>query len=67
MELLSATTKLFFKRPPEVHKMLGRLFHVAISETSQIDVRERALLYYRLLKADVDEVCVLCRVHITLR
>lgn len=27
-EILSATMKLFFKRPPEVHRMLGRLLKV---------------------------------------
>lgn len=56
MELLTATVKLFFKRPPEVQKMLGRLLKDAIAETSQIDVRDRALLYYRLLKYDIHEV-----------
>lgn len=55
MELLTATVKLFFKRPPEVQKMLGRLLKDAIAETSQIDVRDRALLYYRLLKYDIHE------------
>jgi len=55
MELLSSTMKLFFRRPPEVHKMLGRLLKQAISDTAKIDVRDRALLYYRLLKLDVHE------------
>jgi vesicle coat complex subunit len=55
IELLSATMKLFFKRPPEVQKMLGRLFKVAIEDTSNVDVRDRALLYYRLLQHDVHE------------
>ena len=55
IELLSATMKLFFKRPPEVQKMLGRLFKAAIEDTSNVDVRDRALLYYRLLQHDVHE------------
>jgi len=55
MELLSATMKLFFKRPPEVHKMLGKLLKAAISDTTKIDVRDRALMYYRLLKLDIHE------------
>eukprot|EP00457_Paulinella_chromatophora_P002126 gb/GEZN01002130.1/.p1 GENE.gb/GEZN01002130.1/~~gb/GEZN01002130.1/.p1 ORF type:complete len:811 (-),score=160.01 gb/GEZN01002130.1/:195-2393(-) len=55
LELLSATTKLFFKRPPEVQAMLGRLLKKAIEDLSRIDVRDRALLYYRLLRLDVQE------------
>lgn len=76
-ELLTATTKLFFKRPPEVQKMLGRLFKACLdddagaatpaantaasgaaavggAEASAL-VRDRALLYYRLLRANVKE------------
>jgi len=56
MELLTAAMKLFFKRPPELQKMLGRLLQKATQETSHTDVRDRALLYYRLLSYDVHEV-----------
>ncbi|KAI9908320.1 hypothetical protein PsorP6_016183 [Peronosclerospora sorghi] len=49
LELLAATMKLFFKRPPEVQSMLGRLLEMAINESNHQDVRDRALLYYRLL------------------
>ena len=45
--------KLFFKRPPEVQAMLGRLLDTAISDVSDTDVHDRALLYYRLLCHDV--------------
>ena len=50
-QLLIATMKLFFKRPPEVHAMLGRLLSTAVNDTSNQDVHDRALLYYRLLQA----------------
>ncbi|EGZ26602.1 hypothetical protein PHYSODRAFT_536781 [Phytophthora sojae] len=50
LELLAATMKLFFKRPPEVQSMLGRLLGSAINESNHQDVRDRALLYYRLLE-----------------
>jgi vesicle coat complex subunit len=53
--LLTTTTKLFFKRPPEVKAMLGRLFKTAIEDVSRVDVRDRALVYYRLLQVDVNE------------
>eukprot|EP00397_Hematodinium_sp_SG-2012_P010110 GEMP01010216.1.p1 GENE.GEMP01010216.1~~GEMP01010216.1.p1 ORF type:complete len:806 (+),score=184.17 GEMP01010216.1:132-2549(+) len=52
--LLTVTAKLFFKRPPEVRDCLGRLLQHAI-ESSHPDVKDRALLYYRLLQHDVEE------------
>lgn len=79
MELLTATMKLFFKRPPELKNTLAKLLRLAIntvpsssapilamgssaaaadaapSKTIHIDVRDRALLYYRLLQFDVHE------------
>lgn len=50
LELLAATMKLFFKCPPEMQSMLGRLLGSAINESNHQDVRDRALLYYRLLE-----------------
>ncbi len=55
LELLSAATRLFFRRPAEMQAMLGRLFEVAISDASFTDVHDRAMLYYRLLRFDVRE------------
>lgn len=49
LEILSATLKLFFKRPAEVQSMLGRLLLAATSDSRNQDVHDRALLYYRLL------------------
>jgi AP-4 complex subunit beta-1 len=53
LEILSSTMKLFFKRPPETQKMLGRLFETSIQDTSHVDVHDRALYYYRLLKTNL--------------
>lgn len=50
LQLLTATVKLFFKRPPEVQKMLGRLLKAACEDTGAMDVRDRAMFYYRLLQ-----------------
>lgn len=50
MALLTTTMKLFFKRPPEVHKMLGKLLQDATEDVSNQDLHDRALLYYRLLR-----------------
>ena len=55
MELLTATMKLFFKRPPELKLMLGQLLKKAVDDASKVDVRDRAMLYYRLLARDVHE------------
>lgn len=54
-ELLTTTMKLFFKRPPEVQKILGRLLAEAASDYSHANVRDRALFYYRLLSKDINE------------
>ncbi|XP_003383030.1 PREDICTED: AP-4 complex subunit beta-1-like [Amphimedon queenslandica] len=53
LQLLSATMKMFFKRPPECQEMLGRLLEYCIEEETDMLLRDRALLYYRLLKKDV--------------
>ncbi|TDH69563.1 hypothetical protein CCR75_002554 [Bremia lactucae] len=55
LELLAATMKLFFKRPPEMQSMLGRLLGSAINDSNNQDVRDRALLYYRLLEQQPTE------------
>eukprot|EP00933_Yihiella_yeosuensis_P036911 TRINITY_DN30749_c5_g1_i1.p1 TRINITY_DN30749_c5_g1~~TRINITY_DN30749_c5_g1_i1.p1 ORF type:complete len:865 (+),score=177.28 TRINITY_DN30749_c5_g1_i1:241-2595(+) len=55
LETLTAAVKLFFCRPPEMQEMLGRLFEKAIQESAHPDVRDRALLYYRLLEHSPEE------------
>lgn len=54
LQLLTASMKVFFKRPPEMHAMLGRLFACALNETNNQDLHDRALLYYRLLSSNVN-------------
>jgi AP-4 complex subunit beta-1 len=49
--LLTATVRLFFQRPPEVQRMLGRLLALATNDVSSQDLHDRALLYYRLLRS----------------
>jgi len=51
--LLTATFKLFFKRAPEVKKMLARFLEQLITNANETDLRQRAVFYYRLLKTDV--------------
>jgi AP-4 complex subunit beta-1 len=54
LQLLTATMKLFMQRPPEVQRMLGRLLRQALNDSTNQDLHDRALLYYRLLSADVN-------------
>ena len=54
LQMLSSTMKLFYKRPPEMQAMLGRLLSSAVNDNSNQDVHDKALLYYRLLMSDVD-------------
>lgn len=52
--LLAATVRLFFLRPPEMQKMLGRLLKKATEDASSQDLHDRALFYYRLLRSSPD-------------
>lgn len=52
--LLTSTVKLFFMRPPEVQRMLGRLLAKATDDVTSQDLHDRALLYYRLLRSGAD-------------
>ncbi|KDO31239.1 hypothetical protein SPRG_19532 [Saprolegnia parasitica CBS 223.65] len=61
LELLAASLKLFFKRPPEMQSMLGRLLHAGVNDTTNQDVRDRALFYYRLLSQDVNSAATIVR------
>eukprot|EP00927_Polykrikos_kofoidii_P026605 TRINITY_DN2365_c0_g3_i1.p1 TRINITY_DN2365_c0_g3~~TRINITY_DN2365_c0_g3_i1.p1 ORF type:complete len:864 (+),score=182.63 TRINITY_DN2365_c0_g3_i1:88-2592(+) len=55
LEMLTSAVKLFFSRPAEMQEMLALLLQKAIEETSHPDVRDRALMYYRLLQMSVVE------------
>lgn len=55
LQLLTATMKLFFKKPPECQHMLGRLLKFCVDEEMHMDVHDRALFYYRLLKTGAKE------------
>ncbi|CAH1269881.1 AP4B1 [Branchiostoma lanceolatum] len=55
LELLTATAKMFFNRPAECQDMLGRLLEYCIDEDTNMAVRDRALMYYRLLHTDVQQ------------
>lgn len=48
---LTAGARLFFARPPEARPALGKLLAAGVADAHP-DVRDRALLYHRLLRAD---------------
>lgn len=49
--LLITAIKLFLSRPAENQEFLGRVFEMCFASTD-IDVRDRLLFYYRLLHTD---------------
>ncbi|KAH8051751.1 hypothetical protein JL722_10581 [Aureococcus anophagefferens] len=51
LALLTAATRLFFKRPPEMQNMLRRLLDAALEAASS--GARQALFYFRLLRRDV--------------
>eukprot|EP00198_Chlamydomonas_reinhardtii_P011332 XP_001700669.1 beta-4-adaptin [Chlamydomonas reinhardtii] len=51
LALLSAAAGLFFRRPPEAKPLLGAVLAAGAAD-ADVEVRDRALLYYRLLRAD---------------
>ncbi|KAM6456829.1 AP-4 complex subunit beta-1 isoform 2-T5 [Liasis olivaceus] len=55
LELLTALARLFIARPAECQDTLGRLLYYCIEEEKDMAVRDRALFYYRLLQAGMEE------------
>ncbi|KAI6655959.1 AP-4 complex subunit beta-1-like [Oopsacas minuta] len=56
LNLLSASMKLFLRgRAPEMQLSLGKLLAYYIEEEMDMDVHDRALLYYRMLRENVYE------------
>ena len=49
-QLLTSAVKLFLKRPPEMQKILGKLFKLIIeNEKEAVDLKDRASFYYKSL------------------
>ena len=56
LNLLSASMKLFLRgRAPEMQLSLGKLIAYSVEEEMDMDVHDRGLLYYRMLKENVYE------------
>ncbi len=53
LQLLTATVKLFLKKPTErAQSMISAVLSCATSETDNPDLRDRAYIYWRLLSTD---------------
>eukprot|EP00803_Ostreobium_quekettii_P007257 evm.model.scf_2274.1 EVM.evm.TU.scf_2274.1 scf_2274:1069-15715(+) len=53
LQLLTATVKLFLKKPTEsAQKMISLVLSAATSEVDNPDIRDRAFVYWRLLSTD---------------
>jgi AP-4 complex subunit beta-1 len=56
-KLLASALKLFAKRPPEMQPILGNLFFMILNnEKEDVDLKDRAAFYYRLLQTNIDEL-----------
>ena len=52
LQLLSATVKLFLKKPSEAQDIVHRVLQTATQEVENADTRDRAYIYWRLLSTD---------------
>ncbi|RIA95100.1 Adaptor protein complex beta subunit [Glomus cerebriforme] len=52
LQLVTATVKLFLKKPQTTQNVVWRLLQIATSECDNPDIRDRAYVYWRLLSTD---------------
>ena len=52
--IVVATTQLFFKRAPEMHKILSNYYKHVMKNSNNVDLRQKVIFYYRLLKQDLN-------------
>lgn len=52
LQLLTATVKLFLKKPNENQALVQEILQVASMECGNADIRDRAYIYWRLLSTD---------------
>ncbi|GES88764.1 adaptor protein complex beta subunit [Rhizophagus clarus] len=52
LQLVTATVKLFLKKPQTTQNIVWRLLQIATSECDNPDIRDRAYVYWRLLSTD---------------
>lgn len=52
LQFLTATVKLFLKKPAENQDLVQRVLQTATNECDNADIRDRAYVYWRLLSTD---------------
>ena len=52
LQLLTATVKLFLKRPSEAQEMVQQVLGLATQDSDNPDLRDRGFIYWRLLSID---------------
>jgi len=58
--LMASTMKLFFKRAPETKRILATIFKEVMTNCSDIHVKQRAVMLYRLLQTNMPLAKQLC-------
>ena len=52
LQLLTATVKLFLKRPTDTQELVQQVLSLATQESENPDLRDRGFIYWRLLSTD---------------
>merc|ERR1719424_2033044 len=68
LQMLTATVKLFLKRPAETKKMVQDVLTLATQDSGNPDLRDRGYIYWRLLSTDPEaakQVVLAEKPHIT--
>lgn len=66
--LLTTCVKAFLKRPPEMQMILGRLFkHLLSNEFEDVDLKDRAAFYYRILQNNINDASLIVRKHSSIK
>ena len=52
LQMLTATVKLFLKRPADTQKMVQDVLTLATQDSDNPDLRDRGYIYWRLLSTD---------------
>lgn len=63
LQLLTATVKLFLKKPNENQDLVQRILQTATTECDNADIRDRAYVYWRLLSTDPQAAKVSYTLH----
>lgn len=51
--LVIASTKLFFKRTPEMKEILSKIYKHVLKVSTDADLRQRVMFYYKLMRSDI--------------